>query len=77
MSHIKVPAIFLAQFMRDDEPYNTIDNIGRWVAGLGYKGVQIPAWDERAIDLDKAAESKTYCNEYRGKLQEMGLEPAL
>ncbi len=45
MSHIKGPAIFLAQFMRDDEPYNTIDNIGRWVAGLGYKGVQIPAWE--------------------------------
>ena len=75
MSHIKGPAIFLAQFMRDEEPYNTIDNIGRWVAGLGYKGVQIPAWDARAIDLEKAAESKTYCDDYRGKLQEMGLEP--
>ena len=75
MAHIKGPAIFLAQFMRDEEPYNTIDNIGRWVAGLGYKGVQIPAWDARAIDLDQAAESKTYCDEYRGKLKEIGLEP--
>ncbi len=75
MAHIKGPAIFLAQFMRDEEPYNTIDNIGRWVAGLGYKGVQIPAWDGRAIDLNRAAESKTYCDEYRGRLQEMGLEP--
>jgi len=35
MAHIKGPAIFLAQFMRDDEPYNNIDNIGRWVASLG------------------------------------------
>ncbi len=75
MAQIKGPAIFLAQFMRDEEPYNTIDNIGRWVAGLGYRGVQIPAWDARAIDLDQAAESKTYCDEYRGKLREMGLEP--
>jgi sugar phosphate isomerase/epimerase len=74
MAHIKGPAIFLAQFMRDEAPYNTIDNIGRWVAGLGYKGVQIPAWDPRAIDLDQAAESKTYCDEYKGKLHEMGLE---
>ncbi len=74
MASIKGPGIFLAQFMRDEAPYNTIDNIGKWVAGLGYKGVQIPAWDSRVIDLDKAAESKTYCDEYAGKLGEMGLE---
>ena len=77
MAHIKGPAIFLAQFMRDEEPYNTIDNIGRWVASLGYRGVQIPAWDARAIDLDQAAASKTYCDEYRGKLQEMGIRRQL
>ena len=75
MPKMKGPAIFLAQFMRDEEPYNNINNIGRWAADLGYKGVQIPGWDPRAIDLDKAAESKTYCDDYRGLLQEMGLEP--
>ena len=75
MPKIKGPAIFLAQFMRDEEPYNNLYNIGRWVAGLGYKGVQIPAWDARAIDLDTAAESKIYCDEYRGALKEVGLEP--
>ncbi len=75
MASIKGPAIFLAQFMRDEEPYNSIDNIGPWVAGLGYKGVQIPAWDGRAIDIDQAAESKTYCDDYKGKLRGMGLEP--
>jgi sugar phosphate isomerase/epimerase len=69
------PAIFLAQFMRDEEPYNNIDNIGRWVADLGYSGIQIPGWDPRVIDIDRAAESKTYCDEYRGKLREIGLEP--
>jgi sugar phosphate isomerase/epimerase len=75
MASIKGPAIFLAQFMRDEEPFNSIDNIGKWVAELGYKGVQIPAWDGRAIDIDRAAESKTYCDEYKGKLDELGLEP--
>ena len=75
MAHIKGPAIFLAQFMRDEEPYDNIDNIGKWVAGLGYKGVQIPAWDPRAIDLDQAAQSTAYCDDYRGQLADMGLEP--
>lgn len=75
MGKIKGPAIFLAQFMRDEAPYDSIDNIGRWVADLGYAGVQIPAWDDRVIDLDQAAASRTYCDEYKGKLLEMGLEP--
>ena len=75
MAQIKGPAIFLAQFLREEEPYDTIDNIGKWVAGLGYKGVQIPAWDPRVIDLDRAAESKAYCDDYRAKLAGMGLEP--
>ena len=75
MPKIKGPAIFLAQFLRDEEPYNNLENIGKWVASLGYKGVQIPTWDGRVFDLDQAAESKTYCDEYKGKLKEMGLEP--
>ena len=74
MPKIKGPAIFLAQFMRDEAPYDTMENIGKWVAGLGYKGVQIPGWDDRVIDLGKAAESKTYCDEFKGTLNEMGLE---
>ncbi|PWH13589.1 MAG: AP endonuclease [Ardenticatenia bacterium] len=74
MPRMKGPAIFLAQFLRDVEPYNNIENIGRWVASLGYKGVQIPTWDRRVFDLDKAAESKAWCDEYKGKLREMGLE---
>ena len=74
MGSIKGPAICLAQFLRDEEPYNNLENIGKWVAGLGYKGVQVPSWDGRVFDRDLAAESKTYCDEYNGKLQEMGLE---
>ena len=75
MGSMKGPGIFLAQFLRDDPPYDNLKNIGGWVASLGYKGVQIPTWDARVIDLDTAAESRTYCDEYRGQLSELGLEP--
>jgi sugar phosphate isomerase/epimerase len=74
MGRIKGPGIFLAQFLRDEEPYNNLDNISKWVAKLGYKGVQIPTWDKRVIDLDKAAESRIYCEDLKGKLNDMGLE---
>jgi len=76
MSKMKGPGIFLAQFLRDEEPYNNLTNIGRWVADLGYKGVQIPTWDRRVIDLDKAAESKAYCDDLKGALEQIGLEIA-
>lgn len=74
MKTIKGPAIFLAQFMGDEAPYNSLDSICKWVADLGYKGIQIPTWDDRCIDLKTAAESKTYCDELKGKIGEHGLE---
>ena len=74
MPQMKGPAIFLAQFMRGEPPYDNLANISRWVASLGYKGVQIPGWDRRCIDLDRAAESKTYCDAYRGGLSQIGLD---
>jgi sugar phosphate isomerase/epimerase len=67
------PAIFLAQFMGDTAPFNSLDNIGNYMASLGYKGVQIPSWDGRCIDLQKAAESQTYADELKGKLAQKGL----
>jgi sugar phosphate isomerase/epimerase len=67
MSQIKGPGIFLAQFMGDEAPFNNLPNITAWAKGLGYKGVQIPAWDSRVIDLAKAASSKTYCDELKGQ----------
>lgn len=74
MRTIKGPGIFLAQFAGDAAPYNSLDAIGDWVAGMGYKGVQIPSWDGRLFDLDKAAESQTYCDEVKGLLADKGLE---
>lgn len=74
MKSIKGPAIFLAQFMGDEAPFNELESICRWAAGLGYKGVQIPTWEPRLIDLKLAAESKTYCDELKGKISDCGLE---
>ena len=68
MNTMKGPAIFLAQFAGDAAPFNNLENIARWAAELGYKGVQIPSWDARLFDLKRAAESKTYCDEVRGIL---------
>ena len=66
MNNIKGPAIFLAQFVGEDAPFNSLDNICKWASSLGYKGVQIPTWDGRMIDLKKASESKEYCDEIKG-----------
>lgn len=74
MKNIKGPGIFLAQFMGDAAPFNRLDSICKWAASLGYVGVQIPSWDSRCIDLKKAAESKTYCDEIRGIVESAGLK---
>jgi len=74
MKAIKGPAIFLAQFAGDADPFNNLGAIARWAAGHGFKGVQIPSWDARLFDLAKAANSKTYCDEVKGTLAEAGVE---
>ena len=73
MRTIKGPAIFLAQFAGDAAPYDSLPGIARWAAGHGYKGVQVPSWDRRLFDLPRAAESKTYCDEIRGVLDDAGV----
>lgn len=74
MKTIKGPAIFLAQFADDKPPFNKLETISKWAAGLGYKGVQIPTWDLRLFDLKRAAESRGYCDEVLGKLAVSGVE---
>src|SRR5438876_9814473 len=74
MKAIKGPAVFLAQFAGDAPPFNSLRAIAAWAAQLGFKGVQIPSWDRRLFDLEKAAESQTYCDEVRGVLAERGLQ---
>ncbi len=74
MKTIKGPALFLAQFAGDEAPFNSWDSITKWAADCGYAGVQVPSWDARLIDLDKAASSKDYCDEFRGKARDNGVE---
>jgi sugar phosphate isomerase/epimerase len=74
MKTLKGPAIFLAQFAGDAAPFNSLRAIAQWAADLGYKGVQIPSWDGRLFDLDRASMSKDYCDEVKGILAGVGLE---
>ncbi|WP_068111899.1 sugar phosphate isomerase/epimerase family protein [Tropicimonas marinistellae] len=74
MKTIKGPALFLAQFAGDEAPFNSWDRITKWAADCGYVGVQVPSWDARLIDLDKAAESKDYCDEFRGVAEANGVQ---
>ena len=71
--NIKGPAIFLAQFAGDAAPFNSFKSICKWAGSLGYKGVQVPTWDGRMMDLKKASESKTYCDELKGTAAKHGI----
>jgi sugar phosphate isomerase/epimerase len=73
MKTIKGPALFLAQFAGDDAPFNSWDSITKWAADCGYAGVQVPSWDGRLFDLEKAASSKTYCDEFKGQAADNGV----
>lgn len=74
MTTVKGPGIFLAQFMSDTPPFNTLKSICTWAKSIGFIGVQIPSWDSRLIDLQLAAESKDYCDEIKGIVNGCGLE---
>lgn len=74
MTTIKGPGIFLAQFLGDQAPFNDLRSICAWASSLGYTAVQIPTWDARCIDLEKAATSKTYAEEVKGIVESAGLK---
>lgn len=71
---MKGPAIFLAQFIRDEAPFNSLEGLCKWAAGHEYEGIQVPTLSSPVIDLKKASESKTYCDELRGRIGSYGLE---
>jgi sugar phosphate isomerase/epimerase len=73
MKTLRGPGIFLAQFVADEAPYNSLRAMAAWAAGLGYVGVQIPTTDARLFDLARAAESQTYCDEVAGICREAGV----
>jgi sugar phosphate isomerase/epimerase len=73
MKTIKGPAVFLAQFIRGEAPFNTLEGLAHWASDKGFVGVQMPSNVSHIFDLDKAAVSQTYCDEVAGKLAEHGL----
>ena len=73
MKTIKGPALFLAQFAGDTAPFNSWDAITTWAADCGYAGVQVPSWDGRLFDLEKAATSRDWCDEFKGVAAAKGL----
>ncbi len=74
MITLKGPAIFLAQFVGDAAPFDSLPAIADWAAGLGYEAIQIPTWESRLFDLETAATSQSYCDDLRGLLADKGLQ---
>lgn len=74
MSQMKGPAIFLAQFIGEEAPFDNLANMAKWAGDLGYKGVQVPSWASNLIDLERAAQSKDYCDELKGICAAGGVE---
>ncbi len=74
MKTMKGPGLFLAQFVGDNPPFNSLESMAKWASEIGYQGVQIPTWDKRLFNLDSAAESKDYCDQVRGILSSYNLE---
>lgn len=73
MKTIKGPGIFLAQFIGGEPPFNTLDGVAQWAAGLGFKALQLPCNHPAIFDLAQAAASQTYCDDIAGRLAEHGL----
>ena len=73
MKTIKGPALFLAQFAGDAAPFDSWEGITAWAADCGYAGVQVPSWDARLFDLATAAESRDYCDTFKGVAAENGI----
>ena len=74
MKTLKGPAIFLAQFMADEDPFDNIESMAKWAANLGFVGIQVPIGNPAFIDVAKAAESKDYCDELAGRVRDCGVE---
>jgi sugar phosphate isomerase/epimerase len=73
MKTIQGPGLFIAQFIGDQPPFDSLDSIAAWAAGLGFKGLQLSTNDPRFLDLKVAAESRSYCEDLLGTLQKHGL----
>lgn len=71
---IKGPAIFLAQFVGKEAPFNQLSSLAKWAADLGYRAIQIPTNDPAIFDVALAATSQAYCDEVLSICQAAGVE---
>lgn len=59
MKTLKGPGIFLAQFIGTEPPFDRLETMAKWVAGLGYVGVQMPTGGaDSFFNLELAAEAR-------------------
>lgn len=73
MTEIKGPGIFLAQFIEDEAPYNSLEGLAEWASNLGYKAIQLPTHIGSLFDLERAAQSKDYCEQIKALLARYNL----
>lgn len=73
MKTLKGPGIFLAQYIGDQAPFNSLENLAQWAAELGFKALQIPCNHPHIFNLATAADSQTYCDDVKGLLAQHGL----
>ena len=74
MRTLKGPGIFLAQFIGANPPFDRLDTLADWAAGLGYEGVQLPTGPDSLFDVEKGATSQAYCDDIAGMLADKGLQ---
>jgi len=74
MRTLKGPGIFLAQFQGAEPPFDKLETLADWAAGLGYVGLQLPTGVGGLFDVEKGAESQAYCDDIRGMLADKGLQ---
>lgn len=73
MRTLRGPGLFLAQFVADRPPFDSLSGLAAWAGSLGYAGVQLPTWDARLFDLQRAADSQSYCDEITGICRDAGV----
>lgn len=74
MRTLKGPGIFLAQFVGKEPPFDKLETLADWAAGLGYVGLQLPTGVGGLFDVEKGAESQAYCDDIKGMLGDKGLQ---
>ncbi|WP_369310527.1 sugar phosphate isomerase/epimerase family protein [Providencia rettgeri] len=74
MRTIQGPGVFLAQFIGEDAPFNSLEGLAKWASEQGFAYIQIPTIDPRIFDLDLAATSQIYCDELMVMLQQYGIQ---